>query len=184
MRIISMFYTSVFWVTVLTFSAPFVVLAQQDLGQTEIAAAKKVDAMLLTAITAAESDARGDINRLACLSAGASIAIIGGTCGALYIDGGFIETGSLRAAAFIGSFAMGVGIFAALVGTNSYLPNPSPEKLIGKSPEYVRVYAEAYRKKTLALGMKSVVTGAVIGGSGCVMLSLVLFPTASYDYPE
>ena len=173
-RLTSTFHTLVFLIAVLIFSAPLVARAQQSSAQTEAeaAAAQDINVVHLQAKTDAESDANSDINKLACLSAGASAAIIGGSCGISYMDESYIEPGLLEIAAFAGGFAMGAGIFSALIGTYSYPPSPPPEKLIGKSPEYVMVYAEAYRKKTLSLRMKSAVTGAAIGGSGCVIFSL------------
>ena len=159
---------------VLTFSVPFVALAQQNSGQVNAAVSAEVDAVRLAAITAAESDANSDINKLACFSAGAGAAIVAGMCGVLLIDDPYYIPEWPEVVVCIGGLASGAGIFTTLIGTYSYPPSPPPEKLIGKSLEYVMVYAEAYRKKTLSLRMKSAVAGVAIGGIGCVTLSSVL----------
>jgi hypothetical protein len=136
----------------LTFSVPFVALAQQNSVQVEAAAAKEVNAVRLAAITAAESDANSDINKIACFSAGAGAAIIGGSCGAFLMGDVYYTPTLPEVAAFVGGLASGAGIFTVLVGSYSYPPNPSPEKLIEKSPEYVMFYADAYRKKPYPFG--------------------------------
>lgn len=166
---------------ILTFSAPFVAFAQQNSVQVEDAATKEVNAVRLAAITAAESDANSNINKFACFGAGAGAAIVGGLCGVFYVSEAYYTPAFPEVAVFVGGFASGAGIFTSLVGSYSYPPNPPPEKLIGKSPEYVMVYAEAYRKKTLSLRMKSAVTGAAIGGIGCVTLSLALLLNQTHD---
>lgn len=166
-----MFHTSVFLVIVLTFGASSVALAQQNSVQVEATAAKEVNAVRLAAITAAESDANSDINKLACFSAGAGAAIIGGWCGALYVDATYYDPGFPEVAAFVGGLASGVGIFTTLIGAYSYPSNPPPEKLIGKSPEYVMFYADAYRKKTRSLRITSAASGTAFG-FGCITFSL------------
>ncbi len=182
-----MSYILVFWGTVLTFSAFFATLAQQNPVQSEAetAAVQALNAVRLEAQAAAESDASSDINKLACFTAGAGAAIIGGGCGLVYLVETYYDPDFSQLAASVGGLASGVGIFATLIGTYSYPPNPPPEKLIGKSPEYVMFYADAYRDKTRSLRIKSAVTGVAIGG-GCLTLALgsLLLNQSNYDFED
>ena len=68
---------------------------------------------------------------------------------------------------------LGVGCLLGLTGVLiAYLvePSPSPMVLIGKSPEYVAVYTEIYRRKAKSLRTKY----ALYGCLGNVALSTVL----------
>ncbi len=156
--------------TMLTFSVSFVTLAQQSSGQAGAAAAEEVNAVRLAAINAAESDANSDINKLACFSAGAAAAIIGSGCAAFYLGETYYTPTLPVVAAYTAGFASGAGIFTTLVGAYSYPPHPPFEKLIGKSPEYVISYAEAYRAKTRSLRITSALAGTAIVGGGVTFL--------------
>ena len=173
MRITSMFHTFTLLMAILTFSAPFVTLANQNSVQAEAeaAAAQDINPVRLAAKTDAESDASRDINRLACLGIGAGAAVVGGWCGASIVGDSYSDPSWPEVAALVGGLAGGTGIFSALIGSSIYLPNPPPERLIGKSPEYIMSYANAYRTKTRSVRITSAVTGTAIGG-GCITLSL------------
>ena len=55
----------------------------------------------------------------------------------------------------------------------SQAPQPSPERLIGKSPEYVEVYTQAYKEKAQNLRLSAAVPGCLTTVfSGCI-LSLI-----------
>ena len=51
-----------------------------------------------------------------------------------------------------------------LAGTHFYRPNPPAERLIGKSPEYVNVYSEAYKNEIAKLHTLWSAAGCVGGG--------------------
>ena len=170
----------------LTFSAPFVALCQQNSVQAEaeVTAAQAVNAVRLTAITAAELDASADINKLACVGIGAGAALVGGWCGALFVGDSYDFQSWPETITIIGGLAGGTGILSALIGSYIYLPNPSPEKLIGKSLEYVMFYTDAYRAETRSLRVTSAFTGAAIGCAGITFLLSPLLVDQSPTYIE
>ncbi len=63
MKINTIFHVLVFFMAVLTFSMPFVTMAQQNLVQTEAA-------------TAAEADANKDVSKLLCFGAGCVLSVL------------------------------------------------------------------------------------------------------------
>lgn len=186
MRVKSILHTAVFFITMLTCSLPLVALAQQNSVQAEAeaAAAQAVDAVRLAAIAAAELDASSDINKLACVGIGAGAALVGGWCGALFVGDSYVSPSWPEVVTIIGGLAGGTGILSALIGSYIYLPNPPPEKLIGKSPEYVMFYADAYRAKTQSLRVASVFTGTAIGCGGTILLLGPLSVNQSPTYPD
>ena len=90
------------------------------------------------AMTAAESDANQSVNRLlwfggGCLLAGTSL----------------VTYGIVEASDTFSSFSNGVCLLpvVGIVATYFYQPVPQPSLLIGKSPEYITAYTEAYKSK-------------------------------------
>lgn len=77
-------------------------------------------------------------------------------------------------------FLMGatIGCLTPLALTLNYTHNnkpvPNPEALIGKSPEYVAIYTEAYQKRSNFLKRAPVITGTAAVVAGCVLLLLSL----------
>lgn len=55
------------------------------------------------------------------------------------------------------------GVLSLLIRYYISPPNPPPERLIGKSPEYVKFYADAYREKMRSYQIKSVAAGSIFG---------------------
>ncbi len=60
-----------------------------------------------------------------------------------------------------------------LLGAALYEPAPPASRLIGKSPEYVLVYADAYKERARDLHLRSAFIGCLGGSvvSGCVLAS-------------
>ena len=60
-----------------------------------------------------------------------------------------------------------------LLGAALYEPTPPASRLIGKSPEYVLVYADAYHTKIRNIQVRSAVLGCLGGSivSGCFWAS-------------
>ena len=183
-----MFHTLIILTIVLTFSAPFSALAQQNRTQTTA----EIDAGLLAA-KAAEQDAGRDINKLLWFGAGIAICCIGGTIGGLtgalvgnLIDPVKVEesTGLGFAPYFVpdtsggGALAIGTGVglvagvLVPFIGISRYQSNPPAERLLGKSPEYVESYTNAYKVKARSLRTSMAVAGAATVGGG---LGLCLF---------
>ena len=66
------------------------------------------------------------------------------------------------------------GILAVPIGVHLYphSPRPPPERLLGKSPEYVAAYTQAYRSKTISLRKRWVTAGSIT--SNLSILTLLL----------
>ncbi len=121
------------------------------------------------AITQAEFDAKNDINTTTWMVVGACVPIISATTGILaaYTFGsttsdtnqtpGGYGFGSPNIYGFLGG--------AGLVLCSTYLliynqnNTPPPERLIGKSPEYIKLYTETYQKTMRSQRIKSALKG-------------------------
>ena len=166
-------------------SAPFVTRAQEPPINTEArASAADGNAGTLAATTAAEQAAAADFKpvRLHWLCGGFA-AIYVGACAGCFIGcladplesdpGGLVPLPSggdlMVPGTCIGLAAGGVGAFIA---ANAYSPPATlPAQLLGKSPEYIATYTEAYTKKKRELRRTSAVTGAAagLGVMGCLV---------------
>ena len=174
----SMFRVSAVLMVALTFSMPLTTLAQQKSVQTEISEVLEIKAT-------AERDASNDINRWAWFTAGLGIAFIGsglGIAGCLIGETGDIGPSHLSVPVFAPSNSGGT--FGLLVGATAGVLLPiisifaSPVhvpagRLIGKSPEYVELYTDAYQRKLRLLKTKWAAAGAATGCAvptiGCLM---------------
>lgn len=93
------------------------------------------DSWKLEARVAAERDAEADSKQL------------------LWVGGTFLL-------GVVGNCVLGsVGLLGAVL----YEPTPSASRLLGKSPEYVLVYADAYHAKTRQIQVRSAVLGCIGG---------------------
>ena len=129
-------------------SQPVIILAQQN----SVEAQAKADA---------ERDATTDVNRL------------------LWVGVGGVYICSIVCCALGDAFATGL---SGGSGTSSptgidFDPtsiaiSPRPERLIGKSPEYIDVYTDAYKKKVKQLREDSAAIGGI--GVACLMGCMVL----------
>ncbi len=112
----------------------------------------------------AESDAKRDLDVSAYFASGMGATFAAAMCG--------LMTGCIADLTFgyrQDDFSYMIASMSAL-GTLSLLvpyyirpPNPPPERLIGKSPEYVTFYADAYRAKMGSYQIKSVAAGSIFG---------------------
>ena len=178
MRTHATFHTLIVLMAVLTVSAPFSVIAQQNSVQikAETAASQDPNVVRLAAKAAAERDASSDLDKPLWFLAGMSAvgcALIGGYVGCL--AGNAIDSGGGLGFAPLLDFSdsMGIGCLigltagalAPLIGIDYYQSNPPPERLLGKSPEYVESYTNAYKAKTRLLGALWAAAGTA-GGWG------------------
>ena len=131
------------------------------------------DSIRLQAKADAESDARRDVNLLTYFGAGASAPFAAAMCGltgvCLYDLIAEFRDATLPC---IGSAMGAAAVMNLLIGYYIGSPNPPPERLIGKSPEYVTFYADAYREKMRSYRTRSVVLGSAFS---CVILTCVGF---------
>lgn len=136
---------------VLIFSTPFITLAQQ----------KSVE---VQAKMAAERDAKTDVNRLlwtciGCLSIYLSIGV--GAYFAIEESDSWLLGFSISEESILRGVCVG-GLFCGAFswGAISYPSYPPSERLLGKSPEYVDFYTDAYKAKTKRLRAKWAAVGA------------------------
>ena len=112
----------------------------------------------------AESDAKRDVDVLAYFGRGVSATFAAGMCGLMT---GFIADLTLEYGQddlfYMTASMSAAGAFSLLIGYYIRPPNPPPERLIGKSAEYVKFYAEAYRAKMRSYQIKSVAAGSIFG---------------------
>ena len=64
------------------------------------------------------------------------------------------------------------GILAVPIGVHLYphSPTPPPERLLGKSPEYIEAYTQAYKSRTVLLRKIFVTAGSIASNLGVVTL--------------
>ncbi len=79
------------------------------------------------------------------------------------------EDGSLDEGCIIGSL---FGCLIPLIGLYNYKINPSPEKLIGKSPEYIEQYTKTYKNKKRLIRRNMAITGF---STGCLSVGIFSF---------
>ena len=120
----------------------------------------------------AEKDAISKANRMSWLGTGSAIAVGGAIVGAIIgfvggtivnpedAGGGIMILPNNEQASGAGIGAI-IGIIAPLVGINYTNVKIPSQKLVGKSPEYVLAYTEAYKKKARSERNKMTIVGAV-----------------------
>ena len=183
MKISSMFH--VFIMTVMIFSILFSTFAEQNADQVEakVDASQDARTVILEAKAAAERDASSNFNQpLWYIGGGAGIALAGyaGTLiglrigeaidppqDCLYGQGQLPTTGIIVGT--IGGFSF--GSCATLYAIKNYKVRVPSERLIGKSPEYIRIYTATYRQKIRWLRVTRAMGGAAIihlGISSCL----------------
>ena len=162
MKINSTIHVSVFLMAMLLiFNVPCITFAQQN------------DDRVL-AIFDAKRDAEADVNKLlwgavGCVAVPACtiLGFIGGAVvGGQNSSGGYGLSLSPEAArgGLIGS---GVGCLLPFIPISAYKSGPPPERLIGKSPEYVKLYTDTYKSKVRQLRIVSAGAG---GALGCLLV--------------
>ena len=182
MRISLPFHILVFFMSVLTFHIPFAAFAQENSIQIKAGttASQETNIVKLEAEAAAMQDARSDTNEILWFGTGFAAFAIGcpvGACtgcciGSIVSPSYFYDSDST--AQGIGSLiGFTVGVLVPFIGIYRYKSHPSPERLMGKSPEYVEFYTDAYKAKTRLIQTATATAGAAIGCGlitlGCLM---------------
>ena len=147
MKINSNYHVLIVFMIMLTFRFPFVSFAEKEPWKSE-------------AKVAAERDAKTNADQLLWGGATFVLSIVGG-----YLLGSpklpVVSFSSGPESKFIGSCLLGsVGVIGAI----AYDPLVPSEHLLGKSPEYVMLYTETYKKKVQSLRVRSAFLGC-LGGS-------------------
>ena len=145
---------------VLIFFHPFVILAQQESVEVQ-------------AKMAAERDAKANVNSLLWTGTGCLSVYLGGGVGTV-IAASIIESGNwlenteegILGGVCVGGLVCGLFLWGAI----SYRSYPPPERLIGKSPEYIDVYTNVYKTRTRQLRRKYAVRGCGV----VVMIGMIV----------
>ena len=170
-----MFRISVFLMAILLiFSTLPVSLAQQDAVQAQ-----------------AKADAEDDMSDRSAMwfllgglgsTAGCLLGCAGGCLLAARLDpqGGFHTFFIPAAPSQVGCAAGAtilLGVLAVPIGVHMYPHNamPPPERLLGKSPEYIEAYTQIYKSKTASLRKTLVTKGSIAGNVGLVLAMLLLY---------
>ena len=136
------------------------------------------DSIHLQAKADAELDAKHDVNLLAYFGAGMSVPLAAGMCALMTGCIADLHFGHRQPEpSYITASVSAATVFSLLIRYYIRLhpPNPPPERLIGKSPEYVKFYADAYRAKMRSYQIKSGTAGSAFG---CLTLTggtLIIF---------
>ena len=113
-------------------------------------------------------------------TAGCLIGCVGGCILGTRLDGGSdllfspSEVGCAVASAIL------LGAFAMPLGVDLYPHNvtPPPERLLGKSPEYVEAYTQIYTSKITSLRKRLVIAGSIAGNVGVALATLLAYTSA------
>ena len=162
---------------VLMFGMPFGTVAEQDSVQVEAGVATGSDgnAVILEAKAAAAEDASRDVNKLVWFGAGlvGASLIFGGAIGGSLIGGEIYPSSPSNFVCAPSGGQMGCTLAGAVVGPSipltliyNYKPNLPPDRFIGKSPEYIDHYTEAYMKQARSIRMSTASAGC---GLGCLL---------------
>ena len=121
----------------------------------------------------AESDAKRDVNLLAYFGAGMSAPFAAGTCCLMAGCIGVLDE-NVCLFPFISVSVFSAAILSLEITDHSPPPNPPPKRLIGKSSEYVKFYADAYRSKMRSYQMQAVAAGSILGGTAMTIAVFIL----------
>ena len=74
--------------------------------------------------------------------------------------------------ALVGSILLGVCAVPTVVFVYPHNVTPPPERLLGKSPEYIEVYTQAYKSRTTLLRKIFVTAGSIASNLGVMTMML------------
>ena len=153
-----------FLILLLTLIAPLLTFAQEPLGIENVNALR-----LKTAESDARKDADKDMRKPAPFITGMGSVFASGTCLAM----------TFRALPSVGSDVGGTALTIAgclpiILALERYdtAPHPPIERLIGKHPQYVRAYVDAYREKMRFRQLIAVSAGAA---AGCGLITVWVY---------
>ncbi len=175
MRIMSTFHALVVLMIVLTFGTSFATLAQQNPVLTEVSktVAHRANAVALEAKAAAERDASKDTNEPLWFCLGTPLLFVFSYC---FLGGHMMLNPSEYDDEGRAVVCAGLALSAFYVSRVSWEifaeKTPPPERFIGRSPEYVESYLNAYKRKMRTLRGTSAVAG---GGVACLSLFAFVF---------
>ena len=185
-------------VLVIVFSLPCVAVAELNLEQSEsseVGRTEDIDIVRLQAKTEAEQDARQDVSWLKWGGFGGICGLVGGgICVAVTIEesvGCLVETGCSAVWGQEPDYEIShqsilLGVAGLLISsyplshTSNLQPTVPSGRLLGKSPEYVKFYTDAYKKRVQRLRVRYARIGTA---TGCVLSLYILGPMLETLYP-
>ncbi|MDE0315091.1 MAG: hypothetical protein OXM61_09325 [Candidatus Poribacteria bacterium] len=124
----------------------------------------------------AKQDAEANLNKELWMGTGCAFPLLT----TLGLVAGSFGPQSSRSSLFSGPQACGfcVGLTSAYLGRHVLIrrhqPTPPPERLLGKSPEYIAVYTDVYKKRSRQLRGQYIDRGYLIGCVVSGMLAIVI----------
>ena len=167
MKSSSTFHISVFFMLVWVCSMPFITLAQRNSVERQA----EMDA---------KRDAETDTNKSswACLGSAICLSgILGGAVGSTRPQSFSEGRGQLVSDQQSNGFGIGIAAGCLIPGVVAYTYKlkPLPERLIGKSPEYVDFYTSVYRTRAIQLRTRWTAVGFTLAGCGTSLLVTAYF---------
>lgn len=160
------FHILVLLVVLLTFSSHSV------FGKVPSPTKSKVERKHSRAEAQAKLDAGADLNKPLWIGTGCvvpTLPTLGLLAGSLVPQSSSGGSGGYQLISFSDQQVLGIcvgwtfGCLGPLTLIGTYQPTPSPERFIGKSPEYIAVYTDVYKTRTQWLRGQYIAVGCVIG---------------------
>ena len=165
-----MFRVSAFFMaTLLLFSTMPISLAQEHAVQAQ-----------------AEADASADMSKADWFMLGGWGSTLGcflGCAGGCFLGGLVPYSGTQEDFALAGAILLGVCAVPTAVFVYPHNVTPPPERLLGKSPEYIEAYTQAYKSRTTLLRKIFVTAGSITSNLGVMTIVLTMI-TRFYPDPS
>lgn len=155
-----------FLIILLTFVAPLLTFAETPLE------AENADMLRLQAESDARRDMDKDISEFTPFVTGLGSAFAGGMIWMMITPTLFADYPDAPEAVFGLCLTVSVGsgsFFPMLIKHYNNPPHPPIERLMGKHPEYIKVYIEVYSKKSRSRRLTEASAGAALG---CTIISV------------
>jgi hypothetical protein len=132
----------------------------------------------------AKADAHRDVNRDMKESLWFTAGLVGSSVGTVtgcvsgilagYLIGDFLPDGvpAVESCSIGGILLFGILAAPICVHLYPHSPRPPPERFLGKTPEYVAAYTQAYRSKAISLRKRWVTAGSITSNLGILTLLL------------
>ena len=161
-----------FMVTLLLFSTMPVSLAQEHAVQAQA----KADA-------SADMSNRSKADWFMLGVWGSTVGCFLGCAGGCFLGGLVPYRGTQEDFALAGAILLGVCAVPTAVFVYPHNVTPPPERLLGKSPEYIEAYTQAYKSRTTLLRKIFVTAGSITSNLGVMTIVLTMI-TRFYPDPS
>ena len=114
---------------------------------------------------------------------GSTIGCFLGCAGGCFLGGLVPYSGTQEDFALAGAILLGVCAVPTAVFVYPHNVTPPPERLLGKSPEYIEAYTQAYKSRTTLLRKIFVTAGSITSNLGVMTIVLTMI-TRFYPDPS